>query len=95
MGANRKLQTEIDKTMKKVAEGIEQFGMIWDKVRTEPGIMAVHKKGGAHHAGQQTERLSMVFQVHETEGNQKEKFEGDLKKEIKKLQRCRDLIKTW
>ena len=27
--------------------------------------------------------------------NQKEKFEGDLKKEIKKLQRLRDQIKTW
>jgi CCR4-NOT transcription complex subunit 3 len=27
--------------------------------------------------------------------NQKEKFESDLKKEIKKLQRYRDQIKTW
>ena len=27
--------------------------------------------------------------------NQKEKYEGDLKKEIKKLQRYRDQIKTW
>lgn len=27
--------------------------------------------------------------------NQKEKYEGDLKKEIKKLQRQRDQIKTW
>ena len=27
--------------------------------------------------------------------NQKEKYEGDLKKEIKKLQRHRDSIKTW
>lgn len=27
--------------------------------------------------------------------NQKEKYEGDLKKEIKKLQRCRDQIKAW
>lgn len=27
--------------------------------------------------------------------NQKEKFEADLKKEIKKLQRLRDQIKTW
>jgi CCR4-NOT transcriptional regulation complex NOT5 subunit len=26
---------------------------------------------------------------------QKEKYEGDLKKEIKKLQRFRDQIKTW
>ena len=27
--------------------------------------------------------------------NQKEKYEADLKKEIKKLQRYRDQIKTW
>ncbi|KAF1805659.1 CCR4-Not complex component, Not N-terminal domain-containing protein, partial [Mucor lusitanicus] len=27
--------------------------------------------------------------------NQKEKYEQDLKKEIKKLQRLRDQIKTW
>lgn len=27
--------------------------------------------------------------------NQKEKYEADLKKEIKKLQRLRDQIKTW
>ena len=34
--------------------------------------------------------------VHDTEhANQKEKFEADLKKEIKKLQRYRDQIKTW
>ncbi len=36
------------------------------------------------------------WQVHDTENiNQKEKLEGDLKKEIKKLQRLRDQIKTW
>uniref|UniRef100_A0A0D9VX03 NOT2/NOT3/NOT5 C-terminal domain-containing protein n=1 Tax=Leersia perrieri TaxID=77586 RepID=A0A0D9VX03_9ORYZ len=34
--------------------------------------------------------------VYDTENaNQKEKFEADLKKEIKKLQRYRDQIKTW
>ncbi len=38
----------------------------------------------------------MVWQVYDTENaNQKEKFEADLKKEIKKLQRYRDQIKTW
>lgn len=31
----------------------------------------------------------------ETSLNQKEKYEGDLKKEIKKLQRYRDQIKVW
>lgn len=36
------------------------------------------------------------MQVYDTENaNQKEKFEADLKKEIKKLQRYRDQIKTW
>ncbi len=30
-----------------------------------------------------------------TSPNQKEKYEIDLKKEIKKLQRLRDQIKTW
>ena len=33
MGANRKLQIEIDRTLKKVAEGIETFDEIWEKVR--------------------------------------------------------------
>ena len=36
------------------------------------------------------------FQVYDRDNvNQKEKFEPDLKKEIKKLQRYRDQIKTW
>ena len=63
--ANRKLQGEIDRTLKKVQEGVEIFDGIWNK-------------------------------VYESENtNQKEKFEADLKKEIKKLQRYRDQIKTW
>ncbi len=33
MGANRKLQQEIDRTLKKVQEGIEIFDQIWDKVK--------------------------------------------------------------
>jgi CCR4-NOT transcription complex subunit 3 len=56
---------EIERTMKKVDEGVELFDEIWEKV---------------YSAEQQ---------------NQKEKFEMDLKKEIKKLQRHRDQIKTW
>ena len=32
MGANRRLQSEIDRTLKKVNEGIEIFDQIWDKV---------------------------------------------------------------
>eukprot|EP00878_Enallax_costatus_P015649 GHUV01016394.1.p1 GENE.GHUV01016394.1~~GHUV01016394.1.p1 ORF type:complete len:333 (+),score=93.10 GHUV01016394.1:145-1143(+) len=65
MGAARKLQGEIDRCLKKVQEGIDEFDQIWQK-------------------------------VHDTENaNQKEKFEADLKKEIKKLQRLRDQIKSW
>ena len=37
--------------------------------------------------------LSKVYSA--TSTNQKEKYEADLKKEIKKLQRVRDQIKTW
>lgn len=65
MAANRKLQAEIDKVLKKVEEGVELFDEITDKV---------------YNASQQS---------------LKEKYEGDLKKEIKKLQRLRDQIKTW
>lgn len=32
MGANRKLQAEIDRTLKKVNEGIDVFDQIWEKV---------------------------------------------------------------
>ena len=40
--------------------------------------------------------MRIWWQVYDTENaNQKEKFEADLKKEIKKLQRYRDQIKTW
>mmetsp|Transcript_20310 Transcript_20310/g.48366 ORF Transcript_20310/g.48366 Transcript_20310/m.48366 type:complete len:659 (-) Transcript_20310:149-2125(-) len=65
MGSARKLQTEIDRTLKKVQEGVELFDSIWQK-------------------------------VYDTDNaNQKEKYEADLKKEIKKLQRQRDQIRTW
>uniref|UniRef100_A0A669C3V0 CCR4-NOT transcription complex subunit 3 n=1 Tax=Oreochromis niloticus TaxID=8128 RepID=A0A669C3V0_ORENI len=61
----RKNSGEIDRCLKKVAEGVEQFEDIWQKL---------------HNAANT---------------NQKEKYEADLKKEIKKLQRLRDQIKTW
>mmetsp|Transcript_8847 Transcript_8847/g.26578 ORF Transcript_8847/g.26578 Transcript_8847/m.26578 type:complete len:641 (+) Transcript_8847:246-2168(+) len=63
--ANRRLQTEIEKTLKKVDEGVLVFEQIWDKVYSAATT------------------------------SQKEKYESDLKKEIKKLQRLRDSIKTW
>ncbi|XP_061675708.1 CCR4-NOT transcription complex subunit 3-like isoform X3 [Syngnathoides biaculeatus] len=65
MADKRKLQGEIERCLKKVAEGVEQFEDIWQKL---------HNAANA---------------------NQKEKSEADLKKEIKKLQRLRDQIKTW
>ncbi|KAI9202508.1 Not1 N-terminal domain, CCR4-Not complex component-domain-containing protein [Polychytrium aggregatum] len=63
--ANRKLQTEIDKTLKKVTEGVQIFEEIYGKIQST------------------------------SNSAQKEKLEGDLKKEIKKLQRLRDEIKKW
>merc|ERR1711874_433697 len=65
MAGARKLQAEIDRCLKKGAEGVEKFEETWQKV---------------HNA---------------SNSNQKEKYEEDLKKEIKKLQRLRDQIKTW
>lgn len=65
MAGQRKLMSEIDRTLKKVSEGVDVFNDIWDKVYAA------------------------------TAQAQKEKHEADLKKEIKKLQRFRDQIKTW
>lgn len=63
--SNKKLQTEIDKTLKKINEGLEEFEEIMQKLNSA------------------------------TNAVQREKIEADLKKEIKKLQRLRDQIKTW
>lgn len=63
--AQRKIQQEIDKTFKKVAEGIQSFENIYEKIQQA------------------------------TNASQKEKLEDALKREIKKLQRQRDQIKTW
>ena len=63
--AARKVQQEIDKCFKKVAEGIQSFENIYEKIQQS------------------------------TNASQKEKLEDALKREIKKLQRSRDQIKTW
>lgn len=63
--AARKIQQEIDKTFKKVDEGIQAFEGIYEKIYSSQNAA------------------------------QKEKLEDNLKKEIKKLQRFRDSIKTW
>ena len=98
---------EIDRCLKRVAEGVEQFDDIWLKVRRRApcGLGTLLPRS-----------LSLVApQVHNAaNANQKEKYEADLKKEIKKLQvgvtappafrtsrflrlpqRLRDQIKTW
>lgn len=63
--ASRKVQQEIDKTFKKVDEGIEEFNGIYEKIYSSQNAA------------------------------QKDKLEDNLKREIKKLQRSRDQIKTW
>ncbi|KAK4042653.1 Not1 N-terminal domain, CCR4-Not complex component-domain-containing protein [Parachaetomium inaequale] len=63
--AARKLQQEVDKCFKKVAEGVAEFEGIYEKIEQS------------------------------TNQAQKEKLEDQLKREIKKLQRLRDQIKTW
>ncbi|ORZ41354.1 Not1 N-terminal domain, CCR4-Not complex component-domain-containing protein, partial [Catenaria anguillulae PL171] len=63
--AARKLQMEIDKALKKVAEGVDEFKAMVEKL---------------HQAATPAQR---------------EKIEAELKRDIKKLQRMRDQIKTW
>jgi CCR4-NOT transcription complex subunit 3 len=65
MSSNRKLQGDIDRTMKKIKDGVDDFDEILERV----GSAAT--------------------------SNQREKFEAELKKCIKKLQRFRDKIKNW
>ncbi|ESN98451.1 hypothetical protein HELRODRAFT_113765 [Helobdella robusta] len=60
-----KLSGEIDRTLKKIVEGIEVFDDMWAKVHSAVNC------------------------------NVKEKHEAELKKEIKKLQRLRDFVKSW
>ncbi|KAI5289024.1 general negative regulator of transcription subunit 5 [Ascosphaera acerosa] len=63
--ASRKTQQEIEKTFKKVGEGIASFEGIYEKIKTTTNL------------------------------TQRDKLEDQLKREIKKLQRFRDQIKTW
>jgi CCR4-NOT transcription complex subunit 3 len=63
--SNKKLQLEIDKTFKKINEGLEEFQSVLQKFNSVANP------------------------------SQREKIEADLKREIKKLQRLRDQIKTW
>lgn len=73
MADRRRLQGEIDKTLKKVNEGVDAFDDVWQKLVI----------------------VSRLQVQTATNINQKEKYESELKKEIKKLQRLREQIKTW
>lgn len=65
--SQRKLQQDIDKLLKKVKEGLEEYEKIYEK-----------------------------FQSTDAENTSyREKLESDLKREIKKLQKQREQIKTW
>ena len=94
MAANRKLQAEIDRTLKKVQEGVDYFDEIWEKGAPAP----------APHRGYAERRARCRINIppfarcavySAQNANQKEKFEAELKSQIKKLQRYRDDIKTW
>lgn len=63
--SQRKLQQEVDRCFKRVAEGIAASESTFEKIQQA------------------------------TSQAQKEKLEDTLKREIKKLQRQRDLIKSW
>ena len=63
--SNRKLLSEVERTLKKVVEGIEEFDEYLEKLNAS------------------------------TTQSQKDRWESEMKKEIKKLQRLRDQIKVW
>ncbi|KAM3161932.1 general negative regulator of transcription subunit 5 [Lachancea thermotolerans] len=65
--SQRKLQQDIEKLLKKVKEGLQDFEDVYDKF-------------------QSTDASNTSY---------REKLESDLKREIKKLQKHRDQIKTW
>lgn len=79
---------EIDRCLKKVAEGVEQFEDIWQKVRFFmffSDMIIIYFKNLQQKWKVPNDLLT--FQLHNAaNANQKEKYEADLKKEIKKLQ---------
>lgn len=66
MGANRKLQAEIDRTLKKVNEGIEVFDQIWEKVRPSRWLLhMVLQRQFSHYMGSGSTIITRVPQVSE------------------------------
>ncbi len=71
----------MEKVLKKVEEGVQEFDAIWDKV-DRPFMKYIFS--------------DLFVQVYSaSQQSLKEKYESELKKEIKKLQRQRDIIKAW
>jgi CCR4-NOT transcription complex subunit 3 len=68
--AQRKQLQEIERTLKRIQEGLAAFDSIYDKLQAQVAMPS-------------------------SQTSQKEKLESDLKKEIKKLQRHRDQVKSW
>ena len=64
MASARKLQIEVDRTLKKIEEGLLGFDEMYEHVQA-------------------------------ADGPAKQRLEGELKSEIKKLQKLRDQVKTW
>lgn len=79
---------EIDRCLKKVAEGVEQFEDIWQKVSFFIFFrLDVHLLWKTMQQKREVPNDLSTFQLHNAaNANQKEKYEADLKKEIKKLQ---------
>jgi CCR4-NOT transcription complex subunit 3 len=91
--SQRRVQAEIDRTLKKITEGIESFHIIWEKFNSATNVCHISlslcdltSSTNPRHPF----RLPCPIQY-----NQKEKYESDLKKDIKKLQRYRDSLKVW
>jgi CCR4-NOT transcription complex subunit 3 len=97
MADRRRLQGEIDKTLKKVNEGVEAFDDVWQKVKISSLLIFFFLFYIILNFYFET-KLAIVTRLQiqtATNVNQKEKYETELKKEIKKLQRLREQIKTW
>lgn len=79
MAANRKFQQTVDATLRKIDEGIAEFGSVWVKCEESQNqnqrVLFVN-----------TKRDDLLLQ---------EKNQNDLKREIKKLQRLREEIMKW
>lgn len=94
---------EIERCLKKVTEGVETFEDIWQKVHNATNSNQKVRKAPKDNTIiiiiNSTFFLFTLFiygiLIFFLSIIQQEKYEADLKKEIKKLQRLRDQIKSW